>query len=121
MNWLERIKTQPHDDRDNCFLPFDSKGASAVWHCSLTSVTIALQNTVILTGDVVVVIIWCCGVCVIVIVSCIERRSPDLVVRNLEFVLQHMHEMLMALTSYEAKDIVANSRKNPLATTAGEA
>ena len=22
----ERIKTQPHDDRDNCFLPFDSKG-----------------------------------------------------------------------------------------------
>ena len=21
----ERIKTQPHDDRDNCFLPFDSK------------------------------------------------------------------------------------------------
>ena len=26
MNWPERIKTQPHDDRDNCFLPFDSKG-----------------------------------------------------------------------------------------------
>ena len=26
LNWLERIKTQPHDDRDNCFLPFDSKG-----------------------------------------------------------------------------------------------
>ena len=25
-NWPERIKTQPHDDRDNCFLPFDSKG-----------------------------------------------------------------------------------------------
>ena len=25
MNWPERIKTQPHDDRDNCFLPFDSK------------------------------------------------------------------------------------------------
>ena len=27
LNWPERIKTQPHDDRDNCFLPFDSKGA----------------------------------------------------------------------------------------------
>ena len=26
MNWPERIKTQPHDDRENCFLPFDSKG-----------------------------------------------------------------------------------------------
>ena len=26
LNWPERIKTQPHDDRDNCFLPFDSKG-----------------------------------------------------------------------------------------------
>ena len=25
LNWPERIKTQPHDDRDNCFLPFDSK------------------------------------------------------------------------------------------------
>ena len=25
MNW-PRIKTQPHEDRDNCFLPFDSKG-----------------------------------------------------------------------------------------------
>ena len=24
--WPERIKTQPHDDRDNCFLHFDSKG-----------------------------------------------------------------------------------------------
>ena len=22
----ERIKTQPHDDRENCFLHFDSKG-----------------------------------------------------------------------------------------------
>ena len=30
LKWLERIKTQPHDDRDNCFLPFDSKGAPAV-------------------------------------------------------------------------------------------
>ena len=27
MNWPERIKTQPHDDRDNCFLHFDSKKA----------------------------------------------------------------------------------------------
>ena len=26
LKWPERIKTQPHDDRDNCFLPFDSKG-----------------------------------------------------------------------------------------------
>ena len=33
---------------------------------------------------------------------------------NLEFVLQQMHTAVMALTSYEAKDIVANSRKNPL-------
>ena len=26
LNWPERIKTQPHDDGDNCFLHFDSKG-----------------------------------------------------------------------------------------------
>ena len=26
LNWPERIKTQPHDDRNNCVLPFDSKG-----------------------------------------------------------------------------------------------
>ena len=26
LNWPERIKTQPHYDRDNCSLPFDSKG-----------------------------------------------------------------------------------------------
>ena len=26
MSWPERIKTQPHDDRDNCFQHFDSKG-----------------------------------------------------------------------------------------------
>ena len=31
---------------------------------------------------------------------------------NLEFVLQQMHTALMALTSCEALDIVANSRKN---------
>ena len=35
-------------------------------------------------------------------------------VRNLEFILQHMHESLMTLTSQEADDIVANSRKNTL-------
>ena len=34
--------------------------------------------------------------------------------QNLEFVLQQMHTALMALTSYEANDSVANSRKNPL-------
>ena len=34
--------------------------------------------------------------------------------QNLEFVLQQRHTALMALTSYEANDIVANSRKNPL-------
>ena len=33
---------------------------------------------------------------------------------NLEFVLQQMHTALMALTSYEANDTVANSRKKPL-------
>ena len=35
-------------------------------------------------------------------------------VPNLEFVLQQMHTALMALTSCEANDVVANSRKNPL-------
>ena len=35
-------------------------------------------------------------------------------VQNLEFVLQQMHTALMALTSYEGNDIVANSPKNPL-------
>ena len=35
-------------------------------------------------------------------------------VQNLEFVLQQIHTAFMALTSYEANDIVANSRKNPL-------
>ena len=34
--------------------------------------------------------------------------------QHLEFVLQQMHTALMALTSYEPNDIVANSRKNPL-------
>ena len=41
--------------------------------------------------------------------------NEDSGVQNLEFVLQQMHAALMALTSYEANDIVANSRKNPLA------
>ena len=35
-------------------------------------------------------------------------------VQNLEFVLQQMHITLTALSSFEANDIVANSRKNPL-------
>ena len=26
LNWPERIKTKPDDDRDNCFQHFDSKG-----------------------------------------------------------------------------------------------
>ena len=34
-------------------------------------------------------------------------------VQNLEFVLQQMHAALMAVTSYEANEIVANSRKDP--------
>ena len=34
--------------------------------------------------------------------------------QNLEFVLQQMHTALMALTSYDTNDIVANYRKNPL-------
>ena len=40
--------------------------------------------------------------------------NEDRVVKNLEFVLQQMHAAFMVLTSYEANDIVANSRKNPL-------
>ena len=35
-------------------------------------------------------------------------------VQNLEFVLQQMHTSLVALTSCEANDTVANSRENPL-------
>ena len=42
--------------------------------------------------------------------------NVDRGVQHLEFVLQQMHTALMAITSYEAKDIVANSRKNPLET-----
>ena len=40
--------------------------------------------------------------------------NVDRGVLNLEFVLQKMHAALMHLTSYEANDIDANSRKNPL-------
>ena len=40
--------------------------------------------------------------------------NEDRGVQNLVFVLQQMHTALMALTSYDTKDIVANSRKNPL-------
>ena len=35
-------------------------------------------------------------------------------VRNLEFVLQQVHEMLRTCPSQEANDIVANSRNNPV-------
>ena len=40
--------------------------------------------------------------------------NEDRGVQNLEFVLQQMQTALVALTSYEANDIVANSRKIPL-------
>ena len=40
--------------------------------------------------------------------------NVDRGVENLEFVVQQMHTALMALASYEANDIVANSRKKPL-------
>ena len=40
--------------------------------------------------------------------------NEDRGLQNLEFVLQQMHTALVALTSFEANDIVANSRKNPL-------
>ena len=43
-----------------------------------------------------------------------SETNVDRGVRNLEFVFQQMHTALMALTSYEAHDTVANSRKNPL-------
>ena len=43
-----------------------------------------------------------------------SETNVDRGVQNLEFVLQQVHTALMALTSYEANDIVANSRKNPL-------
>ena len=40
--------------------------------------------------------------------------NKDKGVQNLEFMLQQMHTALMALTSYEPSDIVANSRNNRL-------
>ena len=40
--------------------------------------------------------------------------NVDRGVQNLEFVLQQVHTALMALTGYEANDIVAHLRKNPL-------
>ena len=43
-----------------------------------------------------------------------KDTNVDRGVQNLEFVLQQMHTALMALTRFEANDIVANSRKNPL-------
>ena len=43
-----------------------------------------------------------------------SEMNVDRGVQNLEFVLQQMHTALMALTRYEANDVVANSRKNPL-------
>ena len=42
------------------------------------------------------------------------NENKDRRVQNLEFVLQQMHTALMARTSCEANDTVANSRKNPL-------
>ena len=40
--------------------------------------------------------------------------NEDRGVHNLDFILQQMHAALMALTSQEANDVGANSRKNPL-------
>ena len=54
LNWPARIKTQPHDDRDNCFLPFDSKGPCGMT-VNKTSMTIALLNTAILTPVTLIV------------------------------------------------------------------
>ena len=42
------------------------------------------------------------------------KTNVDRGVQNLKFVLQQMHTALMAPTSHEANDIVANSRKSPL-------
>ena len=53
----------------------------------------------------------------------LERAAEQLIlptdtnedrVQNLELVLPQMHTALVALTSYEANDTVANSRQNPL-------
>ena len=43
-----------------------------------------------------------------------SETNVDGGVQNLQFMLQQMHTVVMVLTSYEANDIVATSRKNPL-------
>ena len=43
-----------------------------------------------------------------------SETNEDRGAQNLEFVLQQMHTVFMALTSFEANDLVANSRKNLL-------
>ena len=43
-----------------------------------------------------------------------SETKVDRGVQHREFVLQQMHAALMALTSYEPNELVANSRKNPL-------
>ena len=46
--------------------------------------------------------------------KCVASQNVERGVQNLEFVLQQMHRALTALTSSEANDTVACSRKNPL-------
>ena len=41
-------------------------------------------------------------------------KNQERGVQHLEYVLQQMHTALMALTSYEANDVVAKSQKIPL-------
>ena len=48
-----------------------------------------------------------------------SETNVDRGVQNLEFVLQQMHTALMALTIYDANDIVANSQKRYDPTTGG--
>ena len=43
-----------------------------------------------------------------------SETNVDRGVQNLEFVSQQIHAALMAFTSFEPNDTVANSRKNPL-------
>ena len=43
-----------------------------------------------------------------------KDANEDRGVQNMDFMLQQMHTALMALTSYEVNDTVANWRKNPL-------
>ena len=44
MKGLKGSKTQPHDDRDNCFLPFDSKKGPCGMTVNSDMMTIALQK-----------------------------------------------------------------------------